>query len=123
MELNGGEYPQDIEYKEKILRPKLEERIRQADELVFLTSYCNPKLLEELKSRGYKIFQLELSDEEFQRRNKKRMEEHGYDDANTWAKEVFRFHEEIRESGLVDKVIDATMPTEEIAREIMAFTK
>ena len=27
MELNGGEYPQDIEYKEKTIRPKLEEKI------------------------------------------------------------------------------------------------
>ena len=119
MELNGGEYPHDIEYKEKTLRPKLEDRIRQSDNLIFLTSYCNPELLKELKSKGFKVIQLVLEMGEFQRRNEKRMKDQGYADANTWAKEVFGFHQEARDAGLVDKKIDATLPIEEIAKEIL----
>lgn len=119
MELNGGEYPHDIEYKEKTLRPKLEEKIRQSDNLIFLTSYCNPELIKELKSKGFKIIQLVLEMDEFQRRNEKRMKEQGYADANTWAQEVFGFHQEARDGGLVDKEIDATLSIEEIAKEIL----
>ena len=119
MELNGGEYPQDIEYKEKTLRPKLEEKIRQADNMIFLTSYCNPELLKELKSKGFKIIQLVLEMEEFNRRNEKRMKEQGYADANTWAKEVLGFHQEVRDAGLVDKKIDATLPVGEIAKSLL----
>jgi len=119
VELNGGEYPHDIEYKEKILRPKLEEKIRQSDNLIFFTSYCNPELLKELKSKGFKVIQLVLETEEFNRRNEKRMKEQGYADANTWAKEVFGFHQDAREKGLIDKEIDAILPTEEIAKEIL----
>ena len=119
MELNGGEYPQDIEYKEKTLRPKLENKVRQAENMIFLTSYCNPELLKELKSKGFKVIQLVLEMDEFQRRNDRRMKEQGYADANTWAKEVFSFHEEVRDAGLVDKEIDATLPAKEIIKEII----
>ena len=119
LELNGGEYPHDIEYKEKTLRIKLEEKIRQSENMIFLTSYCNPILLKELKSKGFKIFQLVLSKEEFDKRNEKRMKEDGYADANTWAKEIFEFHQEIRNQGLVDKQIDACLPIEEISRSVL----
>ncbi|MFZ2484810.1 MAG: hypothetical protein WAX80_01850 [Minisyncoccia bacterium] len=119
MELNGGEYPHDVEYKEKTLRPELEDKIRQSENLIFLTSYCNPELLKELKSRGFKVIQLVLEMDEFQRRNEKRMKEQGYADANTWAKEVFGFHQEVRDKNLVDKQIDATLPIGEIADSLL----
>lgn len=119
MELNGGEYPHDIEFKEKILRPKLEEKIRQADNLIFLTSYCNPELLKELKFKGFKVIQLVLKMDEFNRRNDIRMREQGYADANTWAKEVFSFHQEARDIGLVDKEISANLPIKMIASEVL----
>ncbi|MHB1316696.1 MAG: AAA family ATPase [Minisyncoccota bacterium] len=120
-ELNGGEYPQDVEYKENTIRPKLEEKIRQSDSIIFLTSYCNPVLLRELKAKGFKVVQLVLSQEEFQRRNEKRMREDGYADANTWAKEVFDFHEEVKNEGWADKSIDASNSIEMIAEEIIAL--
>ncbi|MEQ1561135.1 MAG: hypothetical protein ABL899_00265, partial [Nitrospira sp.] len=118
-ELNGGEYPQDVDYKEKTIRPKLEEKIRQSDNIIFLTSYCNPVLLKELKSKGFKVAQLVLSQEEFQKRNEKRMREDGYADANTWAKEVFGFHEEVKNEGWADKEVDADQPVEIIAKEVL----
>ncbi len=121
MEMHGGSYPSDVEYKEKTLRPLLEERIRSTESMIFLTSYCSPVLLQELKSKGFKVIQLLLDREEFNRRNEKRMRKDGYEDANTWAKAVFGFHDEIRESGLIDKSIEATLPTETIAEEVLEF--
>jgi len=121
VDLNNSTYPTDIRYKEKVLRPKLEEKIKQSDDIIFLTSYCNPILIKDLKSRGFKIIQLVLEREEFDKRNKKRMEEEGYDDANEWAKEVFDFHQKVQDEGLVDKRIDTNRPTEAIAREILDF--
>ncbi len=120
-ELNGGEYPQDVEYKEKSIRPKLEEKIRQSDNIIFLTSYCNPVLLKELKAKGFKVIQLVLSQEEFQKRNEKRMREDGYADANTWAKEVFSFHDEVKNEGWADKSIDASNSIDTIAKEIITL--
>ena len=120
-ELSGGEYPQDVAYKEKTLRPKLEDKIRQSDNLIFLTSYCNPVLLIELKSKGFKVIQLVLDKEEFNRRNEKRMREDGYADANIWAKEVFDFHVEVRNQGLVDKIIDTDRLVEDVAKEFLDF--
>ena len=118
-ELNGGEYPHDVEYKEKTLRPKLEEKIGQSDNMIFLTSYCSPILLKELKSKGFKIFQLVLDKEEFNKRNEKRMKEDGYADANTWAKEIFEFHQGIRNQGLIDAHIDAHLPIKEISEIVL----
>ncbi len=120
-ELNDGQYPQDIEYKEKTLRPKLEEKIREADNLIFLTSYCNLHLLKEFKSKGFKVIQLVLEMDEFQRRNEKRMKEQSYADANTWAKEVFGFHQEVRDKELIDLSIDAALSPEEISRQILGY--
>ncbi|MEQ1500227.1 MAG: AAA family ATPase [Parcubacteria group bacterium] len=118
-ELNGGEYPQDVEYKEKSIRPKLEEKIKQSDNIIFLTSYCNPVLLKELKAKGFKVVQLVLSQEEFQKRNEKRMREDGYADANVWAKEVFGFHDEVKNEGWAHKSIDASQSIEMVAKEII----
>ena len=120
-DLNGGSYPTDIEYKEKLLRPKLEDKIRQSDNVIFLTSYCSFSLLNELKSKGFKIIQLVLEKEEFEKRNKKRMEKEGYDDANMWANQVFGFHQELKDKGLTDMEINANQPIEVIAKKILDF--
>ena len=118
VELNGGEYPHDVEFKENKLRQQLEEKIRQSNNVIFITSYLNPIILKELKSKGFKVAQLVLSKEEFQKRNEKRMRDDGYADANTWAKEVFGFHEDIKSEGLADKSIDAELKIEDIAQEV-----
>ena len=101
------------------MRPKLEGKIRRSDNIIFLTSYCNPILLKELKSKGFKIFQLVLDKEEFNKRNEKRMKEDGYADANTWAKEIFEFHQEVIDQGLIDAQIDARLPIEEISELVL----
>lgn len=120
-ELNGGKYPKDMEHKEQVLRPMLEKRIRESDNLIFLTSYCNPALLMDLKSKGFKVIQLVLEMDEFQRRNEKRMREQGYSDAGVWAKDIFDFHQKARDEGWVDLEINATLPVEVVAEKVLDF--
>lgn len=120
-QLNGGEYPKDIEYKENILRPKLNQIISTSENMIFITSYLDISLLKEFKSKGYKIIQLELDREEFNIRNEKRMKEQGCDDANVWADQIFNFHKRISDQGLVDKGIDTSKSVEELAKEIVDF--
>lgn len=121
VELNGGQYPQDLEYKEKTVRPQLDERIRESDDIIFLTSYCNLVLLQELKSKGFKVVQLFLSQEEFKKRNEKRMREEGYDDASVWAKEIFNFHDQVKSEGWADMTVDASQSVEKVGKEILDF--
>ena len=120
-DLNDGVYPADIEYKEKTLRPKLEEKVRQSDDIVFLTSYCSPVLLKELKLKGFKILQLVLDEGEFNRRDERRIKEDGYENASIWSKEILEFHRKVGDEGLVDKVIDANQPIEVVAKEALEF--
>lgn len=120
-ELNGGTYPQDVERKEKELRPRLEDRLRSLQSGFFLTSYCDLALLGELKSKGFKIVQLVLAREEFERRNERRMREEGYGDARTWADQIFKFHQDLGETGLVDLAVDAAQPPSEIAAEVAGY--
>lgn len=121
--LNNGIYPQDIVYKENVLRPKLEEEIKNTNNIIFITSYCNPDLLKELKSKGFKIAQFVLDESKLEERNEKRMKEHGYDDARKWLKENLQFHQKMRDKGLVDKVVDTDRPVEEIAKDILDYIR
>jgi uncharacterized protein YihD (DUF1040 family) len=121
-ELNDGEYPSDLKYKEKTLRPMLNEKIKNSDNIVFLTTYIETSLLKELKEKDFKVIQINLERDEFNRRNIKRMEEEGYDDASQeWTDDIFKYHKEVRDAGLVDKVIEADNPVEEIANELVNF--
>ncbi len=119
VKLNNGKYPQDIEYKENILRPKLEEEIRYAENVIFVTSYCNKDLIRELKSRGFKIVQLVLDKDVLEERNKKRMKENREDDVMLWIPENLKFHQEIGDEGLVDKTIDVNKPIAEVAQRVL----
>lgn len=118
VELNMGTYPGNVEHKEKVLRPQLQDVVRNKENVIFLTSYCDPAFLKELKDKSFKVIQLVLDKEEFKRRNEGRIKEEGYDDANIWEKHIFNFHERVRTEGLIDKVIDATLPVEQIADQI-----
>ncbi len=122
-DLNGGTYPTDLEYKENVLRPKLETEIKQSENLIFLSSYCSRPLLQELKSEGFKIIQLVLERDEFNKRNERRMEEEGYDDANVWADHIFNFHQDVRDKGWVDLEINVNQPIEDVAGKVLGFLK
>ncbi|HEY4479857.1 MAG TPA: AAA family ATPase [Candidatus Paceibacterota bacterium] len=119
--LNNGTYPNDIEYKENTLRPKLEEEIRKSENLIFITSYCNPDLVRDLKLKGFKTIQLVLDRAKLEERNKKRMAEQGCDDATQWMEENLKFHQKMQNEGFVDKIIDTDRPVEEVVEDILNF--
>ena len=48
------------------------------------------------------------------------MEQEGYEDATQWLMGQLENHNEIRKAGLVDRVIDATLPTARIAQLLIA---
>lgn len=118
-ELHGGTYPKDVAYKDSVLRPKVEQLVSDAESIIFFTSYYDEAAIEKLRERGFKIIQLSLDREEFEKRNKKRMEEKGTDDAKDWADDIFDFHERIRRNGLIDAVVDAAQPTEQVTEELL----
>lgn len=120
-ELNGGNYPHDLEHKENVLRKKLEEKVEEMDNVIYLTSYGNLSFFRNLVSRGFKIIQLTLDIEEFNRRNIKRMKEEGYKDASEWVEGIYAFHKLVKDEGMVDISIDASQPTETVVKEIVDF--
>lgn len=120
-DLNGGQYPKDIKYKNEVLRPKIEEYVRKAESVIFFTSYYDDDSLEDMREGGFKVLQLILSKDEFDRRNKNRMETEGYEDASVWAEDLFDFHNRVRHKKLIDLSVDASKPTEQIAKEVLTF--
>jgi len=116
-----GNYPHDLEYKENVLRKKLEEKVEGMDNVIYLTSYGNLSFFRNLVSRGFKIIQLTLDREEFNRRNIKRMKEEGYKDASEWVEGIYAFHNLVKDEGMVDISIDASQPTETVVKEIVDF--
>lgn len=119
--LNGGEFPIDDNLKKNVLAPKIFEDIINRDEIIFFTNtdYFFEADIRKAKDKGFKIFQLDLSLEDLIRRNQKRVKEEGYPDINQWLAGMVEYQTEIRKTGLVDLVIDASKPTEKIANELL----
>lgn len=119
--LNNGVYPTDNKYKHTILIPQIVEDILNRDNIVFFTNtnYFTPSDLKNARSKGFKIVQLWLDLNELQKRNKFRMENEGYPDVSEWLSGMTEYQTEIKQLGLADLVIDANLPTEEIAKKLM----
>jgi shikimate kinase len=119
--LNNGNYPSDEKYKNSILAPKVIEYVLNQDDIVFLTNtnYFTDDDLKTAKSKGFKIYILDLDIQELKRRNMNRVEKEGYSDMNKWLEGMVLYQNRLKEGGLVDKVIDATQSTENIISEIL----
>ncbi len=114
---NNGIWPRDNRYKDEVLIPAIYERVAKQESVVFFANYFTPLSQVALfKDNGFKVVQLQLPYSEMLRRNKQRMENEGYEDATQWLMGQIENHKEIYEAGLVDRVIDATLPTAEIVR-------
>ena len=118
--LNGGTFP--FENKESLLL-QVEEKVKNADSIIFFTSHCSPFFLKELKAKGYKIVQLEIDMPTLVERNQKRMKEEGYPDSTQWLESGVALCKAIQEQGLIDKVVDANRPVETVANEFISFFK
>lgn len=119
--LNGGEWPKDMEYKNKIIIPPIIANVLAAKKIIFLTntSYFSPKDLQIARDKGFKIIQLFVDKQELEKRNRQRMQNEGYEDHSQWFDSMLQYQKDIKEKGLVDGIINTDKPVEEIAEEFL----
>ena len=119
--LNKGSYPTDSEYKNKVLAPKVIENVLKKEKIIFFTNtnYFAVADLRRAKQKGFKIIQLVLDKEQMMKRNEQRVRNEGYEDHSKWFDGMLKYQEELREKGLVDKVIQTGQPTSNIVKELL----
>ncbi|MBM3254483.1 MAG: hypothetical protein FJZ16_09540 [Candidatus Omnitrophica bacterium] len=117
---NGGKYPTDAEKRHKKLVPRIIRNLLNKENILFFTNtdYFSLDDLREARNKGFKILLLELSLNELRRRNKERVNNEGYEDLGRWLEGMVGYQEKVKNSGLVDLVIDANQPVEKIAEGI-----
>jgi len=118
---NNGVYPDNFHLKNDILAPKIINDILNKKEIIFFTNtyFFDLEQLRNARKKGFKIMQLNLNLDKLLERNKIRVEREKYPDVSQWLEGMVEYQREIFEAGLVDKVIDAEIPIEKIAEEIL----
>lgn len=117
--LNNGKIPNG-DLRRKLTEIVFKDLIKE-DKIFFVnTDYFLLSELEELKSSGYKIYILKVSPELQIQRNINRIKEENYPDSSKWFVDMFDYIAEVENFNLVDLTVDASQPTEQIAKEILA---
>ena len=57
------------------------------------------------------------------KRNETRVKEEGYSDLSQWLKGMVEYQTKIEKLGLVDFILDASLPTEKIASKLLEIEK
>lgn len=122
MKENGNIWPDDNNYKDQVLVPKIVEKILNENNVLYLASYVPEELLIKAREAGFMVIILDVSLEELNRRNKERMGAEHYDDASPWLQLQLDTIAKIKDKGIVDKVIDGHQETKCIADQIIAIT-
>lgn len=122
-QLNGGHWPKDDNYKNTVLVPQIKENILSNDDILFFTNahYFTSSDLVAAHQKGFKVVQLFVDKEELEKRNKNRMKNEGYEDHSQWFDSMLQYQKEIKNKGLVDKVIETNKLVEMIAQELITF--
>jgi guanylate kinase len=125
LRLNEGSWPKDDRYKHTVLAPRIKANVLSQENILFFTNanYFSQSDLMEARQKGFKIIQLFVDKEELDKRNKKRVENEGYEDHNRWFDSMLNYQKEIKEKGFVDFVIQTNKPVEKIAQELSEFLK
>lgn len=116
---NNNMWPDDSHYKDKVLIPRLTERMINLNEAVFFTSYAPDRILIESKKKGFIIIALELTLEELRKRNTARMKMEGYDDSSSWLKLQRDTNIRLIREGIVDYTVNGHRSTAYIADKIL----
>lgn len=121
--INGGKYPTDDNYKHQILAPKIIKEILNKDDIIFFTNtdYFTEDELKKAQKKGFKIIQLEVTLEDLKKRSEVRVKEEGRDDWSQWLEGMLKYQKEIKDKGLVDKVISMSQPIEKAKEELLAY--
>ncbi len=122
--LNSGTYPSDDDYKNNVLAPKVIKEMLNQDILFFTnTDYFKVDDLKIVKRNGFKIVQLDLDLSQLEERNEQRVKNEGYSDLSQYLEGMVRYQEEMKEKGLIDKIIRTDKPVEEIVEELVNVLK
>lgn len=121
--INDDKYPTDAEFKHEVLTPKVVKKVLDMEQIVFFTNtnYFSIEDLKRARKLGFKVIQFDLSLDELMKRNESRMKNEGYDDMGQWFEGMLRYQKEIKDAGLIDKTLDASKPTDAIAKELQDF--
>lgn len=121
MKENGDKWPDDNNYKDQVLVPKIVNRILDEDDVLYLASYVPEDLLIKARNQGFKVLLLDVSMKELIRRNKERIDSEQYADASPWLQLQIDTFTKLRDKGLIDKVIDGHPQTKDIALAISNY--
>ena len=104
----------DLSDKYDVQIPKIfTDTLAQKEIILFSDQdYLTPSDLRKARESGFKIFLLEFSLAELTKRDQK-------GELSLWLNDDVDFQNELKRSGLIDKSIDATLPVDQIAKELI----
>jgi adenylate kinase family enzyme len=123
MKANNDVWPNDNDYKDRILLPTIADKVIKQDEILFMGSYIPSELLRKAKENSFKIVLLQVPMDELKKRNVKRISEEGYDDSSPWIEGQLENYRRLSQEGLIDNTIDGRQSTHDIAEEIIKLSK
>ena len=119
MKANNNVWPDDNNYKDQVLLPKVANETINQDNVILIASYIPTELLRKAREQGFRIVILQLTLEELKQRNAKRMNKESYDDANPWFNGQLEDYQRLSREGLVDNTVDGHQSTDQIVKEIV----
>lgn len=123
LKANNDVWPDDNDYKDRILLPIIADKVIKQDEILFMGSYIPNEFLRKAKENSFKIVLLQVPMDELKKRNVKRMSEEGYDDASPWIEGQLENYRRLSQERLIDNTIDGHQSTHNIAEEIIKLSK
>lgn len=119
VKLNNNEWPLDDNYRNSTLVPQVSRKIISMDKVVYLSSYLPEVFAKQAKQKGFTIALIEVSLEQLQQRNKKRMSEEKYESVAQYFDMQLNGIRKLADKGLIDKILDGHKSTEDIAEELI----
>lgn len=121
VKLNNGIWPNDEEYRNKVLVHKVVDTIKGMDNVVFFTTYFGVEDLKRAKQDSFKIIQLMLKRDKLLKRNITRMQGKSENDATKDIENNLRLQDDIKKAGVIDKVIFTNKPVQDVVSEILEY--
>ncbi len=121
--LNGGSYPNDMDYKNKVLAPQIRQEVLNAERVIFFSNvhYYTPADVVAARQKGFKVVLLRVNRNELETRNKRRVENEGYADQSPWLDAQLEYQRAIEDAGLTDRMVETDRPVGDIAQELVTF--
>jgi hypothetical protein len=121
-EANMGTYPTGKIKNHKLISETTMEVIT-GPSVVYLAQYIPEELLKLSRTKGFRTVLLGISLDELKKRNTQRMEIEHYPDASQWFQGQLDYFVSLCQKGLIDEVIDGTLPVKVLAEKIYALAK